>query len=408
MQIKDKELVSAYLEERGYREIKLEYQSHFEDAVAKILEAQKNELKAYIIFNNHAYFTGSLTEDNIYLDYWGCTKKDHQYSQILFNVNPDYRHVYEHFLDRYLSESREKGIMPTKPENIIAALKFIAENHNNDNGIVVSKALIDYGFNFESYDYRQEYKASKNNGKRDINMITALNIIERYRESLLYSRAIAKALLENDDENSLYGFIRHLTGDETYTKEYADKVRATSDIAKLNGEALYEMFTGKTKPEFEEYCKQREADYVSGKSDIMNATELEESREKGIMPITMENVLSALKFIAENVDKKSIYNFEVADELVELGYNFKLDDIKGKYNEHDSVYQGIKFGKIEAAVYVIQQFRDSVTGNAMVKETLLDTDSDMSIYHFIRVTTGDESYTKEYVDSLKNVGKGTK
>ena len=398
MKITDKTLTREYLEGKGYEEIELDYGIHFDEAVDKITDFYSYET----VISKRYHLEKKIP---MYLDYWGYTKKDGEYKKMLFNIKKEYRNVYDHVLDTYLEESRAKGVMPPKLENVIEALKFIAENHNNDNGIVVSKALIDYGFNFKNIDYIYKDRVMTKNGKRDANITTAIKIVERYRDSIFESRAIAKALLENDDEYSLYGFIRHLTGDETYTKEYADKVRAKSDIAKISGEALYEMFTGKTKAEYEEYSKKIEEDHITGKSDIMNSEELAESRAKGVMPVTRENVIAGLKYIAEHTKVGTYNRYEVADQLIELGYNFKLDDIKGQYDENGRYLEGMKKGELAAGVKTIELFRDSISASSYIEENLL-ADSDMSIYHYISVATGDESYTKEYVDSLKNVGKG--
>lgn len=115
--------------------------------------------------------------------------------------------------------------------------------------------------------------------------------------------------------------------------------------------------------------------------------------------ITVEKVVNGLKYIAEN---KTIPHDELVDGLLELGCNFTLKDIKEqlptiiKYTLDD----GLRFGNLATGATFIVNARDTEFGRHFCITQFLGVDNETSIYHFIRVVSGDDSYTKEYVDSL--------
>ena len=373
-------------------ELVIPYMTHFEDAVKMILAEQAKGKRFFVKFNDKTFISGNLTEEGMYQTYYGHSKAEDQFIHKVIWTHPKFERFSGKMLDDYLEESRKEHIMPATMENVIEGLKFIAENHNNDNAIVVQKALIDYGFNFNETDIKRQ-------DALNVNLRYAVKLFVEYRDSLYGSRAVVEKFLTEDDEESLYSYIRLLSNDPTYTKEYVDKKKQQSEIAKMSGEGLYEIFTDRKKTDYEAYCETKDAFLHSPERDIINAEELAESRKKFVMEPTKENVVDAIKYIAENTDIKP--NQIVGSELIERGYNFTLDDINKLYDIKGSVYKGLSKGKIESGIWVIQSFRDSSIGSWTIKENLIDLDGEPSLYQFVRTVTGDETYTKEYVDSLK-------
>ena len=88
-----------------------------------------------------------------------------------------------------------------------------------------------------------------------------------------------------------------------------------------------------------------------------------------------------------------------------MGCNFSLEDINQQCAEQVQTDEGIKQGNIFSGAYVIATTRDREYSRSLWDDVFLENDNDTSIYHFIRKVTGDETYTKEYVDSLSDVNK---
>ncbi len=122
-----------------------------------------------------------------------------------------------------------------------------------------------------------------------------------------------------------------------------------------------------------------------------------ESRNGESRTITLEKVIEGLKFIAEN---QSISHNELVAGLLKLGCNFTLEDIKQQFPSNIMLFAGMEKGDVGCGASVIVNTRDSEFGRAFCHDRFLSVDDSSSIYHFIRITTGDESYTKAKVDAL--------
>ena len=169
-------------------------------------------------------------------------------------------------------------------------------------------------------------------------------------------------------------------------------------------DSAYTEVIGCTKVEYEQRMKEWRENYAKeekaresreqGYAEKVNASRTDEKK-----PITSEEVISGLKFIAEH---QSMSQEELINGLLELGCNFSLEDIKQQFPEEIKLFEGMKQGNLGCGASVIANVRDSEYGRAFCDDRFLSLDDDTSIYHFIRVTTGDESYTKEMVDALNN------
>lgn len=140
----------------------------------------------------------------------------------------------------------------------------------------------------------------------------------------------------------------------------------------------------------EEWMKKREEWYIQKISDSREW--LEEVK------ITKESVVAGLKFIAEHPDMEQD---QLIDELIKLGCNFTFDDIKKQFPKEVKVFPGMKEGYLWCGASVIVNSMVSEYWRSYAKDRFLSVDDDTSAYAFIRKATGNKSYTKEYVDSLK-------
>lgn len=177
----------------------------------------------------------------------------------------------------------------------------------------------------------------------------------------------------------------------------------------ISMDSAYKEILGCTKAEDEQNMKEWQEKRIKEE----NAREIREqgyiqkvevSRTQETKPITLEEVISGLKFIVEN---QSLSQVELIDGLLELGCNFSREDIKKQFPEKIKLFDGIKRGELSCGASIIVNARNSEFGRRYCNEVLLIVDDDTSIYHFVRIATGDETYTKEKVESLNNSSRST-
>ena len=172
-------------------------------------------------------------------------------------------------------------------------------------------------------------------------------------------------------------------------------------------DSAYMEVLGCTKAEFEQQQKEILESYrreeeerkirEQGYAERVKASRTEENK-----PITLEEVVNGLKFIAEH---QSMSQDELIDGLLQIGCNFTLDDIKKQFPGEIGLFEGIKQGNLGAGATVVCNARDTEFGRSFCDDRFLSVDDDMSLYHFVRITTNDDTYTKENVDALNNAKK---
>ena len=121
------------------------------------------------------------------------------------------------------------------------------------------------------------------------------------------------------------------------------------------------------------------------------------SRGPKMKPIMSGKVIKGLRFIAEN---QGLNQKDLIEGLLALGCDFLLEDVNKQFPKISQLNEAMKKGEIGCGAAVIANVRDFEDSRTFCNEHLLSVDDDSSIYHFIRVVTGDNSYTKEFVDEL--------
>lgn len=209
--------------------------------------------------------------------------------------------------------------------------------------------------------------------------------IERYRN---IDEVIKALVAEREKGNHVFcNFNGHILHSDTATVDsiYMEVIGMTKEAY------LQEMKAWREKYEIEEQQrKAREEGY---------AKKVAESRAKGRGPITQVEVINGLKFIAEN---QQLTQDELIDGLLDMGCNFTLDDINKQFRSTTLLFDGMVNGDISCGATVIANMRDSEYGRDFAIDRFLSVDRDESIYHYIRVTTGDQSYTLENIKSRNN------
>lgn len=170
----------------------------------------------------------------------------------------------------------------------------------------------------------------------------------------------------------------------------------------------YIQFDGMTKAELEEKArKEREGrdafDRETKRREEWYAKQITESREwVEEVKITKENVVAGLKFIAEHQDMEQN---QLIHELIKLGCNFTMDDINKQFPKKVELFLGMRDGNLWCGASVIVNVMTWEYWRWLAKSYFLSGDHDVSVYAFIRKVTGDQSYTKKYVDSLRKNGR---
>lgn len=166
---------------------------------------------------------------------------------------------------------------------------------------------------------------------------------------------------------------------------------------------VYLEVTGRTKKEFDQQLLESREQFKKSMQEAKLEEEQEvqlvlESKKKCTLPITQELVIAGLKFIAEN---QTISQEELTAGLLELGCNFTLEDIKNQVTTPEiNLFDGMSQGDLICGAIVIANARKDFLSRAYVSDRFLSVDDNTSIYNYIRIVTGDKTYTKDKVASM--------
>ena len=178
-------------------------------------------------------------------------------------------------------------------------------------------------------------------------------------------------------------------GDFNGHKLYSDTVTMDSAYTEIMGCTKAEF--DKRQAEWRENYKKEEQGY----SQMVASTRIPGQD----VVITMPTVIEGLKFIAEN---QTLSQEELIKGLLDLGCNFTLEDIKKQFPGSGLLFEGMKKGEVACGASVIANARDSESGRAYCDDRFLSLDDETSIYHFVRIVTGDPNYTKDNLDISKS------
>lgn len=166
---------------------------------------------------------------------------------------------------------------------------------------------------------------------------------------------------------------------------------------------VYLEVTGRTKKEFDQQLLESREQFKKSMQEAKLEEEQEaqlvlESKKKCTFPITQKLVIAGLKFIAEN---QTISQEELTAGLLELGCNFTLEDIENQITTPETnLFTGMSRGDLAYGASVIANARKNFLSRAYVSEKFLSVDNNTSIYNYIRIVTGDKTYTKDKVTSM--------
>ena len=117
--------------------------------------------------------------------------------------------------------------------------------------------------------------------------------------------------------------------------------------------------------------------------------------------INMEQVIIGLRFIAEN---RNLSTDELADGLERLGCGWSWDEFNDQFGDSPEIglFNGMRLGAIICgASVVINMGSRNGYNRSYGDDRFLSVDDDTSVYHFVRLVTGDDSFTKENIERKK-------
>ncbi len=201
--------------------------STFDEMVDLLLKNKADWENCYFVFNNVKIHSIDVEnpEDAYLLYVWNWDKKRGKERLEQREKEEQARKVKEKKYKKMVMDSREwKEIIITK-EMVVSGLKFIAEHPNMEQEQLISE-LIKLGCNFTFEDIRKQFpeKVKLFPGMEAWDLQCGASVIANVMADELSRSYCGDRFLSWDYENSIYAFIRKVTGDKTYTKKYVDSL----------------------------------------------------------------------------------------------------------------------------------------------------------------------------------------
>ena len=204
-----------------------------EEIVYILKKYDNNGQRAFCEFNGILLFSDDITMEKAYQQVYGTdfsAEKEEvkDYQDLKANrrasINPEDQSNIDKTKE-VRDREKSEGIFEINKNNVIRGLKFMAENVGMPQSQYV-EGLIYRGCTFTQKDISQELGGEIKlpddfwaNGIK-----TGAFLIAMARDAYDSRKMIEDTYLSIDDSNSLYEYIRNLTNDKQYTKQYADSL----------------------------------------------------------------------------------------------------------------------------------------------------------------------------------------
>ena len=209
------------------KEILIRAGTNLETVVYLLLAYKADGQHVYCDFNGHKLYSDTVTMEKAYLEVCGETKEQFEENQKKASEVTTKRREEikerEQGYKRKVLESNHGEPVELSMDNIIKGLKYICEHRAVSQEELID-ALLELDCNFTLDDVRREIAKTEeepitiDQGLRTGDLITGASIICNVRDSE-FGRSYAEShFLKDDDEASIYNFIRVVTEDKNYTK----------------------------------------------------------------------------------------------------------------------------------------------------------------------------------------------
>ena len=382
------------------REIKI--YKDLDGVIEELLRRKERGENVYCVFNGHTLRSKDITVDSAYLEVTGFTKAE--YEEKLAEANRKWKEKERKETEeaiRKIPEWIDRGKRIIKPElhdKWVECVNIRANDLYHGWDLDQALALLELLNSGADMDMVVEELNKQNHSGASYSIVTSMvcTFSERRNE---FFRATTR-LKEVEPLLTLDKTIDYLIGLQR---------RGINVFCDFNGHILlsgnitvdkaYLEVMGCTKKEWEAKQKQWHEEYEQEEREtkIREAgykKTVAEQRSKSDGKITKEKVVAGLKFIAEHQDMEQT---ELIQGLLALGCDFTLEDINQQFPTPKLLFEGMAEGDLACGASVICNVRDSEFGRAFADDKFLSYNESPSVYHFIRVVTGDESYTMDSV-----------
>ena len=214
------------------KEIEIPTGTTLESAVYTLLAAKSNGEHAFCIFNGVKLHSDTVSIESAYQDVLGKSKEEYQkevdkWSKDFDELEAESKET-EGNIQKALQESRANGVKLITPEIVIKGLKYVAE-HRDQEQEEFAKGLIEIGCNFTLKDVREQFDTSVNifEGMKKGDIGCGASVVANARDKVFNRAYCEENFLAEDNDTSVYHFIRAITGDETYTIDNIAKTGTT-------------------------------------------------------------------------------------------------------------------------------------------------------------------------------------
>ena len=211
---------------KDYKKI-IDYSKTLDQMIELLLDYKEKGELVYCDFNGHILYSDTVTMDSAYLEICGVTKEefDKQKEEALqkYELEKEMRRQKELSYKQRVLESNGGEPRELKKETIINGLKLICENRDLSQDELF-ELLLEVGCDFTLEDVQREidkHPEQSNllfDGIKNGCLSAGGSIICNVRDSEFGRDYCEDRFLSIDNEISVYGLIRKLSGDLSYTK----------------------------------------------------------------------------------------------------------------------------------------------------------------------------------------------
>ena len=224
-----------------YKEIKIVAGTKLENVVNILLAYKENGYHVYCEFNGHRLYSDTVTMESAYLEICGKTKEqvieDQNKAMEKAEKRKEETKAREQRYQEKVLESNHGEPVEVTMAKVIEGLKYICE-HREDSQEELIDALLELGCNFTFEDIKRKIDKTGTEpisifkGMSTGDLIAGASVICNVRDSEFGRDYAEDRFLEKDNKESIYNFIRVVTGDENYTKASIDNKSSKQKVLK--------------------------------------------------------------------------------------------------------------------------------------------------------------------------------
>ena len=207
-----------------------------DETVYRLLDAKAKGEKAWCEYKGHILYSDTVSVESAYKEVYDYDTKSHMEDKQAFEDkiknrrdridSDDLKRIEKVKEARALA--KQNGEDKITKETVINGLKYIAEHKDIDQDELVD-GLINRNCFFTFKDVQKQFqgKIVFEDGFRRGVLSAGAYIIIVMRDSYGERKMVEQKFFSEDNDKSIYFYIRNVNNEPTYTKEYADSLNST-------------------------------------------------------------------------------------------------------------------------------------------------------------------------------------